>query len=53
MRKAKLPIALVLLALVAGGVALFKYFAFLPLYTRMTDADVQRVCDTVRGLLRG
>ncbi len=25
----------------------------LPLYTRMSDADVQRVCDTVRTLLRG
>lgn len=25
----------------------------LPLYTRMTDADVQRVCDTVRALLAG
>jgi dTDP-4-amino-4,6-dideoxygalactose transaminase len=24
----------------------------LPLYTRMTDADVQRVCDTVRALLQ-
>ena len=25
----------------------------LPLYTRMSDADVARVCDTVRALLRG
>ncbi len=31
----------------------YEQMLSLPLYTRMTDADVQRVCETVRALLRG
>ena len=31
----------------------YEQMLSLPLYTRMTDAEVQRVCETVRALLRG